>query len=315
MTEFSPERSALRGIGASGVVFSHSLQYVFSVIVISAPLGWLIGGLENVGWMGVILFLTLSIYLLMGRLDEGVPLRKYFKSRIKRIWPTYFAYILVVIVMFNPSLLTVLWNVTFLATFMPAHSFISVQQPFVPVGLNWTLQVEEIAYLCFPLIAFLAARWRTVIAWALIGISIISVVLVMMPAHLVSYNEPWVWLSAYGAGLLAYQRKKPLSKNFKIAMLALAALPFAGFLPFGWPLGTLFVVPFAAVIVKEPPKWLRKVLLVAVGECSYTLYLIHIFFLYLFGIFGVPIAYAAAWCVEYAQRGKEMRRRLALARI
>lgn len=318
MSSFSPERSALRGIGASLVVAEHSLQYAFPVALGGLAGTVLLGGVEDFGWAGVCLFLTLSIYLLMGRLDEGLAIGRYFRSRIRRIWPTYFGYCFLVILLFHVGVVSSVLNLDFVATLLPAASFPTLLSPYVPIGLGWTVQLEELAYLCFPAIALLGSRGRTVVGGLAIGVSLAASGLwYSAPNWAPAYTEPWTWLACYGAGLLAYQRgQRPLPTWFKRGAIGLAAVPFlsGAWWWLGWPLGVLLIAPLAAVLVAEPPRQLRRLTLVMAGECSYALYLVHVFWLYWLGLFGIPWAYLSAWAVENLQRHREISRRLSVVR-
>jgi peptidoglycan/LPS O-acetylase OafA/YrhL len=308
---YSPERSALRGLGASGVVADH----VFQLLALSfAGAAGILGVLGNVGWMGVALFLALSIYLLMGSLDGNRDLRHYFRRRILRIWPLYFAMCGVLFLLFDRSLSDLAWNVTFLAVWAPAHQFHNTLSTGWPMTyVVWTLQVEEWAYLSFPLLALLSHRWRLVV-----GVGLVST----MGAWLLTtpdYFTVWPWLACYGWGLLAYEMRPAFSAPSDGAYtlcrvsaygpLTLALVPL-GFL-FGWPLGLLFVGPALVWLVASPPRALADRVLVGVGECSYALYLVHLLLLEYLGLVGLVLAYPLAWLIESAQRGKEMRRRVA----
>ena len=99
-----------------------------------------------------------------------------------------------------------------------------------------------------------------------------------------NYFEPWSWLCCYGVGLLAYELPSRFrwSRLAAVGVLALALVPLldpvAVWLGFestliGWPFGLLFILPAVGYALAWPPAFLRRWALVAVGECSYALYL------------------------------------------
>jgi len=304
MPTFSPERSALRGIGSSAVVVSHMLGWFSVYLVFSPTESWITSDVRDIGWMGVAMFLSLSIYLLMGSLDANPSLAHYFTRRVKRIWPLYMATCVAVFALLDPNWTTLVWNLSFLAVFSPSHAFHLAGNTIYTNYVVWTLQVEEWAYLCFPLIARLGHRPRIAVAAGLLGAAV--GVMVWSPVPLGSlYITPWPWLACYGFGLLAYEARGNWRSAGRWSALGL----MAGFL-IPWPFGLLAVGPFVAWVIVYPPTFLKNLALVAIGECSYALYLTHIIFLDLLGPFGIAIAYPFSWLVESTQRGREMRRRV-----
>ena len=311
MSGFSPERSALRGIGSSAVVVAHTATLITVLGIVAVPdSGKILAGLSELGWVGVALFLTLSIYLLMGSLDEKPDLRRYFKRRIVRIWPLYFATCIAIFVLADRNLEHLAWNVTFLAPINPAQSF-ALNWSWSTRGVWWTLEVEELAYLCFPLIRILCHRNRVAAGWGLIAI---GAALMVSPLNSplnepLFYVTPWPWLVCYGFGLLAYERALPGLAQW--GPWAILLVPVALGVPaLRWPLGLILIGPVIAWVIAYPPKWLRRKTLVAVGESSYALYLTHGFWLEYLGPAGAMAAYPFAWCAEYLQRGRQMSRRV-----
>src|ERR1700730_16332722 len=79
-SKFDPGLSGLRGLASFGVVLFHASIYI------RMPLF----ALTSTFYLGVPVFLMMSMYLLLKRLDANALLKHYFKRRIIRIWPIYF---------------------------------------------------------------------------------------------------------------------------------------------------------------------------------------------------------------------------------
>jgi peptidoglycan/LPS O-acetylase OafA/YrhL len=314
---FSPERTSLRGISASVIIWAHGFEFAsLGAITSLSYLSYYY--LQPIGWVGICLFLCLSIYLLMGRLDSGVHWKDYFKSRIKRLWPFYFAYCALSFVLFDRSLTALAVNVTFLGTFFPQYLFASQFGGWLPTGLAWTLQIEEWAYLAFPLISLLSDRWREQLGWMLVAVSFVYDARPFWGGPMPTYQEPFLWLAAYGVGLLVYQRMKrgqsmrapEYMKWLSVALVAMTVVSPV----LRWPWAILLDGPAVAWLVADPPQILRRWWLVAVGECSYATYLFQCFWVAWFGLAGVLMTYVSAWFLENVLRGKQIREHLAVAR-
>lgn len=294
---FSAELSALRGLAASSVVATHTWLWLAAAGIVPAAVVTILWPIQTLGWLGVSVFLGLSIYLLMGRLDTDRDLRRYFYRRLKRIWPLYVVACIAVWTLLTPrSLGTLAWNISCLAIFFPSHQFHT--SGWTTTYVLWTLQMEEWVYLCLPLVALLGHRSRMGLAITLVGAGTIAGILGA------SYFTPWPWLTCYGFGLLAREWKG----RFPSPVVPLLSIPAAMII--GWPLGLLVVGPALVTVLRSPPHFLKRTVLVAIGECSYALYLFHLLFLDLLGIAGIPLAYLFAWSVEYLQRGGTIRARL-----
>jgi peptidoglycan/LPS O-acetylase OafA/YrhL len=160
------------------------------------------------GWLGVPLFFELSIFLLLNRLDENPSLPRYFKRRVRRIWPLYF---LVVVVVFLVDRYMFHMGVTYYDLLLH-FAFVSfVLVPFSFHYLFWSLQLEEWMYLAIPFIHKMDDKTKFRVAVLLIFISFFySLFIVTLPYnefHLL-YLMPPFWIGAYGWGIIAYLLKK-----------------------------------------------------------------------------------------------------------
>ena len=133
------------------------------------------------GWAGVDLFFVISGFLITGILLDSVGSGHYFRNfyvrRVLRIWPLYFALLIFVFVLL-PWVVPELRERIF-AQCRPWQSyFLFVQNFFVhefgigPVGVTWSLAIEEQFYVVWPLIILLLPR--RLLAALLIGVVVLS---------------------------------------------------------------------------------------------------------------------------------------------
>jgi peptidoglycan/LPS O-acetylase OafA/YrhL len=266
-------------------------------------------GEESPAWMGVSVFLSLSICLLLRSLQRNPNLGRYFARRITRIWPIYFGTIGTIFLLWDHSWAHLLLNAVFLGSFVPNGLLIS--GGLVGAGnVLWTLQLEEWAYLSFPWVAARSARTQERVAWAAIGISIAFVALLYWGSGVVwhgappfwvvsAYTMPFLWAASYGWGILAFLKRLPTWW----ALWPLPIAPFLVTLGTGWGFPTaawiLLFGPFGGALVQAPPRWLAQGWAVFLGSISYALYATHaVFFRALGAIAGGAVAPLGAWVIE-----------------
>jgi peptidoglycan/LPS O-acetylase OafA/YrhL len=142
----------LRAIASLSVIFFH-LQSYFSEIGISEV------AFMKLGNAGVILFFVLSgfliTYLLLDekRNNNDISIRHFYVRRILRIWPLYFLYIAVLVLLFvtgviseKHSYIKLLFYIFFLGTI---PQWLSIPG-FPLLGHYWSLGVEEQFYAFWP---------------------------------------------------------------------------------------------------------------------------------------------------------------------
>ncbi|MDE1879490.1 MAG: acyltransferase [Euryarchaeota archaeon] len=318
--EYRPQLTGLRGVASSWVAGYHAYASVGGPVLVAAGAGL---GFQIGGWIGVEMFFILSIVLLLRSLDSNPDLKHYFKRRIVRIWPMYFATCGATFLLVDPSWIHLALNMAFVGIYIPGGQFVT-GAGWSPHYILWTLQIEEAAYLFFPLIHRLGKAIQTRLAWALIAASVAYIVLGHEWGHIQPGPQPWVfvdsyslpflWLSAYGTGLLVYTGEFPTLLRSRGATGLLALGPM--FLPsVPWLLWTLVLLPFMGAMVLNPPKFLGKLALVVVGEFSYGLYLVHALGILLLGaILGLVVGFVAAVGMESAVRYREIARRFRFVR-
>ena len=140
-----PQLDGLRGIAILMVFLNHALD---------VPLFW----------CGVDLFFVLSGYLITGvllRLKErdaaegiGIFLRHFYSRRIRRIFPPYFLFLLVVSILYAVRWSQVWFWYVFFAANIANLLHVTPASPLLPL---WSLAVEEQFYLVWPFVVFLTS--------------------------------------------------------------------------------------------------------------------------------------------------------------
>src|SRR5208283_5957430 len=149
-----PELDAIRGLAVLLVLLHNTDQYP------SFHLQWISAN----GWMGVDLFFVLSGFLITGILFDAKKSERYFRNfyarRCLRIWPLYYSvlfFMFVVVPVLRPSQA----HAVFEARSSPWWAYPVFLQNFLipipsmaigPLGVTWSLAVEEQFYLFWPLV-------------------------------------------------------------------------------------------------------------------------------------------------------------------
>jgi peptidoglycan/LPS O-acetylase OafA/YrhL len=291
MAQRIPQLDGVRGIAILAVMV-HNLG-AFSI----RPFSYL----TTYGWMGVDLFFVLSGFLITGILLDTKRSERYFKNfyvrRCLRIWPLYYAILLCVFVVvplvrhqeafpiFQRS--SPWWSyVFFLQNFLVA----TPTGAFGPLGVTWSLAVEELFYLVWPLFVRLLSTsqlWR--LAW---GVLVFSPVLrLYLSRHdILIYSNPFCRLDGLMAGaLLAILVRKAavlqgaFTKYVWAILVGAASLAIVSEqLSTRWFTFSMTVVASAALVylaLYSTRAWLRYLLtsrfLTYTGIISYGLYLLH----------------------------------------
>lgn len=315
---FDPRLSGLRGLAALGVVFLHS----------GFPLPYL--SVISVLYVGVPVFLMLSMYLLLNSLQFNGSLSHYFKRRLTRIYPIYFGAIIATCLVFKQPIASAWQYLVF------AQYFLHASDPVPPTYLGsllrvfWTLQLEEAAYLFIPIISRLSLTNKLKVGYSLVGIGIVALFTspIWIGFNSVDFLQTLipVAVASYGFGILVFCRK--INRLFVVANIGILGLIVLNFVaPYeyaGYVNGTLvqavhylfFIQAILytisliglASILTHPPAFLARFLIL--GEESYALYAIHVIFITLFGFIGIILALVSAFGIEFALRHKEITKRI-----
>jgi peptidoglycan/LPS O-acetylase OafA/YrhL len=288
-----PQLDALRGI-AILLVIAHNATLHYGTTSYLHPL-------FDRGWMGVDLFFVLSGFLISGILLDTKESPNYFKNfyarRVLRIWPLYYcllAFMFVVLPHASAS-----QGVAIFAKSSPWWAYPLFLQNFLlplstdaagPLGVTWSLAIEEQFYLVWPIIVrFLSKRQVAILAIAEIAAS--PFLRYFLAAHHIHiYANFFCRLDGLmlGAFLAALVRSKDFVRERYIG-LALAVLAVATPLAVifdlrqaEWIVFTFTSLAAGAVVYLAmfwQQKWFQWPLanrfLLFTGTISYGLFLLH----------------------------------------
>lgn len=273
-----PGLDALRGIACLAIVIAHAGGHI----------GFDIGILGS----GVPLFFVLSGYLITGILMDakGRPdfFRTFYYRRALRIWPVYYAALLVFFVLLRPLLMGYDGYVDLSARQVwfwlhGANWLASIhgRPPFYPMNHCWSLAVEEQFYLVWPLIVWACSR-RALIAVAAALVVAAPLARWWMLAQ--GYDVAAEWSTPACMDMLAVGALVRLLPS-KVTPAILAGLAACGAAFLTWqPAGMLMNVlsrtalaawfAWAVVLAAETP-WKPWAPLRWVGLRSYAIYVYH----------------------------------------
>lgn len=272
------------------------------------------------GMTGVDLFFLLSGFVLahnyVGVLGDHWSTRdslRFLWLRLARIWPLYvFALLMAATFMWvrwerwgSAPIETVTWTRFLDQLFLVEMWHRPHTDGATWAGPMWTISVEWLAYLLFPLLALAALRMRNRLpAWALFvasGVVMLPFLVQVVAQHSIT-AAPYQWLARilceFAAGMLlscATSKLHPGPRTRALAdvgaiacvLAALALFFVAAYGTVGWH-GRLVValyLPFIAFLaVADGPlsRFLSRPLLVLGGGISYAMYLVHSQLLYLY---------------------------------
>jgi peptidoglycan/LPS O-acetylase OafA/YrhL len=310
-----PAVDGLRGLAAMGVLLFHTLIWKNGGFI------WK-GGWHNfsIGAAGLDLFLVLSGFCLTWRLllpngkIDKLPIKKYWKRRMIRIVPPYYAALIIAI---SAAYLTSVWHVPnpnqvapqdlfpFRAsTFIPSLvTHITFTHGFFPQyahhidGTYWTLSLEEQFYCLFPLLILVARKW---------GAGKATIIILLIPAVWWTANFcGWHYPQTTSGGEICFARWFEFGLGMYVAVLVargqkmrplfcIVLLVFAGFIDYNNDLFTFlgwhrdyvllknaaWAVAFSTLVFQATQRGLIAQCLsskpmAALGQISYSLYLTH----------------------------------------
>jgi peptidoglycan/LPS O-acetylase OafA/YrhL len=287
-----PQLDAVRGLAVLLVLLHNTDRYP------SLHLQWISGN----GWMGVDLFFVLSGFLITGILVDTRKSEGYFWNfyarRCLRIWPLYYSVLLFMFVIV-PFLRPSEAHAVFEARSAPWWAYPVFLQNFLvpipsmatgPLGVTWSLAVEEQFYLVWPLVVrFCNEGQLRKIAIAVICFSP-AVRFYLSLHHVDVYSNTFCRLDGLMAGaLLALVLRLDSFLPSKFVTLAwstfLVSAPLAlmfeaygaRWIVFSWT--AVASISFVYLALFSTQRWLQALLtsrfLVYTGTISYGIYLLQ----------------------------------------
>jgi len=299
-TRHWPELDGVRGLAALLVVYAH----LFLIWVPNQP-SWIFWARTITGqaWTGVYLFFILSGFLIGGILLRNRNAENYYRvfyaRRALRIFPLYFCLLglfFVVRLVFAPA-----HPEEFAPGPVPLWTYFVFIQNFPmavtgdwgvgPLGVTWSVALEEQFYLFLPLwIRLIPVRWHVTSFLLLAGIGPVFRAFTPLahPPFLVPGSSESLFLGVLLAWLFEYKRDVFRSVRWRSVVVGLLAIGAGGMAlivtrndlgAFAITLTTLFWAAFLWLVLAfmgSPfTAWLRNRFLCWVGKISYGTYLFH----------------------------------------
>jgi peptidoglycan/LPS O-acetylase OafA/YrhL len=273
--------------------------------------GWL-GYLSSGGWVGVDLFFVLSGFLITGILYDTKEsehfLRNFYARRALRLFPIYFIFIAVVLLIDRGSgehswwltMAYLLYGSNMVRFFLPGFRSIGM----IETGHLWSLAVEEQFYMVWPWMVILLASRRRILRACLYGCAaalILRLALVHLPfaSYLFIYLELPTRADALlmGAALAMLVRDPGFMARVSLPVVRIAGAAAAmGFLCMSLRLHSFFfgLAPIdtwgmsltalasscVLLLALQPQSWTNRMLSHRVlrfyGRYSYGIYLFHL---------------------------------------
>ena len=301
-----PALDGVRGIAVLGVMASHLFYANYAT-----PTQKLLSGVLRQGAAGVDLFFVLSGFLITGILFDSVGedgyFRKFFARRALRIFPLYYAVLVVFAVVAGRAYGRQLVSLAFFLgnTHVVTAPIWDSPRPGPPLEHFWSLAVEEQFYLVWPLVVFVVRSRRGILMVCGVGAVVSLVLRIVLATHQVLYADIHAMTvcrldALLGGGALAMLlRSREHDRVLRLgpALLGMGAVLVAWVAEVGtpvsarWELAVVVSVGYAAYALAGvgvlgcalrkgsafarlcSAKWLR-----AVGRYSYGLYVFHFLF-------------------------------------
>lgn len=267
---------ALRGVAAALVMLSHAVTYM-AMVRGTAEAAWKLD--ELAGQMGVAVFFAISGFLMAGLVTRGDPWR-FLAHRIVRIFPTYFAVVALVCLVFAALKISVGLGI-------PCLALAPVGPRTYPLNVEWTLVYETSFYIGVFLLALAGGASRLVPA-ACAWLAALALAWFILPTAARAEMNPPLYLLPFSAccvpfvgGLLL---PRLITAGWIRPALAWAMIPFViACLAVGsdaqrWLCGIAAVLVVGAATVAKQITQDRPFGRVAtlLGDWSYVLYLVHV---------------------------------------
>jgi len=178
--------NGIRTIAAGGVLFSH-----INLALDKFGLGsYSLFGFKNgrakswvLGEHGVTMFFVLSgfliTYLLLKEFKKTstIDIRKFYLRRILRIWPLYFLYLLLTLLLLRDDI-TLNFNIGYYVAFLANIPFV-IKQSYAGMEHLWSISIEEQFYLFWPFVFLIFVKGKFLIKTScfIIALSLLRIVI------------------------------------------------------------------------------------------------------------------------------------------
>lgn len=316
---------ALRALAAWAVVCHHFMQIFFDFHA-SGPIGQFF---SSKGAVGVDIFFVISGFVIfLSTQNCDMPVGRFMVNRIIRIVPAYWFYTAVMGLLLLVAAPLLPHQVISWQNFLLSLLFIPSENPggyglYPTLNVGWTLNYEMLFYLLFSTVFMFQQRHRPLI----IAAALFAVSEVLARSGVISrfYGNDIVYEFLLGIGIGIIYRKGWIKQGLWLPLLGIAVALIAIYhlTPserlLNWGLPSALIV--LSCISLEPIFRGNRVLKV-LGDCSYSVYLLHVLVLYLgllaaqhyglnpYGVFAVcvPIIGLGAWgSYEWIEKGLHRR--------
>jgi peptidoglycan/LPS O-acetylase OafA/YrhL len=300
---YEPALDIVRFFAFFAVFFTHFVNKGGNAIQVDSGQWWntdLIQRIAAFGGQGVTLFFGLTGFLL-GRIlikefqiNGKVSIRMFYIRRALRIWPLYFAFLILCIILnrFANSPTITPKEIPYLLTFSYNWGQIYGDLPGTMATITWSISVEEQIYFIFPILFFLLVKKNAKnLSSLLVILGVFSVLLSLYVLDIPAERFTPAFLLPIGIGLfcavhedkIRNARKSKVSTALVLAALLFYVLVFREIstseeLQFCSYLASAFILPCALYISRgiqfNNLSKLNRVL-AYVGRRSYGCYLLH----------------------------------------
>lgn len=255
------------------------------------------------GWIGVDLFFVLSGFLITGILldarRESHYYRNFYARRALRIWPLYYAVLLLAIFVFpllEPHLRPLIQQYPWRWYFLYVQNFAYGQGGIPVLTVTWSLAIEEQFYLAWPLVisAIAGRRFRNLLVALLVAAPLLRLLMLLTgqdPGNIFTYTFSRMDGIAAGSLLAWWMRSESFTpeKLRRWGIMTLGVGGVASLALLTWRQGSVWVfsalaAAFAGLLMlvldaRRRPGWGSKLLawrpMRSTGKISYGLYLLH----------------------------------------
>ncbi|MCW2271101.1 Acyltransferase family protein [compost metagenome] len=274
---------ALRALAAWVVVCHHFMQIFFDFHA-SGPIGQF---LTDRGAVGVDIFFVISgMVIYLSTRDKAIAPQRFLLNRALRIVPAYWFYTALMGLLLLTARQWMPHQAVDLEHFVLSLLFIPAENPggygqYPTLNVGWTLNYEMFFYLLFSLVFLVRQQHRVL----LVAVVLLLVSEVLTRAGLLNHfyrnNIVYEFLLGIGIGVLYRRGWIVQGLWLPLAMLAMAAVAIhfldASRRLLHWGLPSALIV---LACVSLEPYFKGNRLLKALGDSSYSVYLVHVLVLY-----------------------------------